>query len=254
MAYIYKISNLINGKVYIGQTSLTPELRFNKHKKCYKSNSCPKLYNAMRKYGKENFIVETICETNTPDEDEKYWIQYYKSVENGYNITYGGDGGSSLGINDELKVIEYYNSCHSIHKVNKKLGYSRDYIRNILHKYDVKYDNNSLKNINENVIIEMYKELYEVKKVANKLNLSEKTVRKYLRNNNVEIYKHQHNRYIYIMYDIETQQEIKRFNDFTEIQNYLGIYKGDIVRNIKKVSSGEKEQYAGFYWKLIEKT
>lgn len=32
MAYIYKISNLINGKVYIGQTSLTPELRFNKHK------------------------------------------------------------------------------------------------------------------------------------------------------------------------------------------------------------------------------
>lgn len=254
MPYIYKITNLINNKVYIGQTNLTPEIRFNKHKKSYLSNSCPKLYRAMRKYGKENFIVEQICETNDPNEDEKYWIKYYNSVKDGYNVAYGGDGSSTLSILDEHKVIETFNNTKSIRKTNKILGYSRDYIRNVLIRYNIYYDSDPrIKNIDEKLIITTYKELKEIKQVSNKLNISERTIRKYLRKNNVEIYNHKHNRYIYIMCDAKTKQEIKRFYDFREIQNYLNISDMNIISNIKKVAVGERNTYAGYNWKIIDK-
>lgn len=254
MPYIYKITNLINNKIYIGQTNLTPQLRFQKHKLSSKSDACPKLYKAFRKYGIDNFLLETICETQTPNEDEKYWIQYYDSVNNGYNVMYGGEGGSTLSIDDEHKVIEIFNVTKSIHKTNKISGYSREYIRNVLKKYDIDYNPKShIKNIDEEIIVSAYKELKEIKLVSNKLNISERTIRKYLRKNNIEIYNHKHNRYIYIMYDTETKNEIKRFYDFKEIQNYLGINRIDIIKNIKRVVIGERNTYAGYYWNIIDK-
>lgn len=246
MPYIYKITNTINNKVYIGQTSLTPEIRFNKHKRCYKSNCCSKLYKAMRKYGKENFIIETICETNVPNEDEKYWIQYYNSVKEGYNITYGGEGGSSLGTEEELKVIECYKLFKSIHKVNKQLGYSREYIRNILKKYHVKYDNiNNSKNINEKLIIDTYNQEKQITTVSKILNISERTIRKYLRKNNIEIYNHKNDKFIYIACDIETKEEIKKF---------LNIIDNNICQCIDRVINGKRKSYKGYYWKKILKT
>lgn len=47
---------------------------------------------AIKKYGKENFIIELIEEVRTEDLDnrEKYWISYYNSYEEGYNCTKGG--------------------------------------------------------------------------------------------------------------------------------------------------------------------
>ena len=54
---IYKITNIINNKVYIGQTVNTIKQRWNKH--CH-SNGCRSLYNAILKYGKENFNIEII--------------------------------------------------------------------------------------------------------------------------------------------------------------------------------------------------
>ena len=74
---IYKITNIINNKVYIGQTVNTIKQRWNKH--CH-SNGCRSLYNAILKYGKENFNIE-IIETlpiEELDEREIYWINYYK--------------------------------------------------------------------------------------------------------------------------------------------------------------------------------
>lgn len=54
---IYKITNDINGKVYIGQTVQSVEKRFKQH--MFK-NSCPKLANAIKKYGKSHFTIETL--------------------------------------------------------------------------------------------------------------------------------------------------------------------------------------------------
>ncbi len=103
MGYIYKITNLINQKSYIGLTTKTPEIRYKEHIRAA-FNSNDKSYNellkkAIRKYGIENFIVEEIDKADNEKElkeKEIYWIQYYNTYylnknSNGYNMTLGGD-------------------------------------------------------------------------------------------------------------------------------------------------------------------
>ena len=90
--YIYKITNKINGKCYIGQTT-DYKRRFQEHKSCGYGNENNKLlYYDFKKYGIENFDFEVIEEkTEKYNEKEKYWISYYDSFENGYNMTEGGE-------------------------------------------------------------------------------------------------------------------------------------------------------------------
>ena len=100
MGYIYKITNNINNKIYIGQTiKKRPTDRFSQHKyiarhlNSEKSNSY--LHKAMNKYGVDNFTFEIIeqIENNLLNEREKYWIAYYDCmVPKGYNLTRGGEG------------------------------------------------------------------------------------------------------------------------------------------------------------------
>lgn len=90
---IYKIINILNDKMYIGQTWQKLFTRFYQHKY---SKDCPKLYNAMVKYGINNFIIEPICSVMTQkdaDEFENYFISKYNSIKNGYNIKNGGSYG-----------------------------------------------------------------------------------------------------------------------------------------------------------------
>ena len=72
MAYIYKIVNDINDKVYIGKTENSIEKRFKEHCKDAFRNRNEKrpLYSAMRKYGIEKFHIELIEKTNIPEERE----------------------------------------------------------------------------------------------------------------------------------------------------------------------------------------
>ena len=93
---IYKIENLINHKVYIGQ-SKDIYRRYHSHHKfdCYndeKSSYNFQIYQAIRKYGEENFTIDVVelCDENLLDERECYWIKYYNSYHNGYNATEGG--------------------------------------------------------------------------------------------------------------------------------------------------------------------
>ena len=72
------------------------------------------LYSAMNKYGVENFTVETIEETDNPEEREKYWIEYYGSFKNGYNATMGGDGKKYI---DYDLVIATYKEIPVVNKV-----------------------------------------------------------------------------------------------------------------------------------------
>jgi len=141
MSFIYKITNLVTGKVYIGQTSSTVEDRYKVHKKSYKNGKCHKLYNAMKKYGVDNFIVETICETNNPNDDEQYYIKKYNSVKDGYNISYGGNYNKIYNDDNEKEVLDLFEKYKSIHKVYKISNYSRDYIRKMLHKNNIDYTN-----------------------------------------------------------------------------------------------------------------
>ena len=97
MTGIYKITNLINGKVYIGQAR-NIEKRWKEHKNNIKI--CDQvLYRAMRKHGFENFSFEILmlCEEDLLNLMEKYYIEKYNSYihaenSNGYNMTTGGEG------------------------------------------------------------------------------------------------------------------------------------------------------------------
>ena len=63
MGYIYKITNLINGKIYIGQTRFNVQRRFHQHLyEAKKGELNFPLYSAIRKYGEENFKIECIEE------------------------------------------------------------------------------------------------------------------------------------------------------------------------------------------------
>ena len=101
MAYIYKILNNINQKIYIRKTSSTIEKRFKEHCNDSKKERCEKrpLYDAMNKYGIENFTVEKVEEVENDEiasEREIYWINKLRTYIgfndcNGYNATLGGD-------------------------------------------------------------------------------------------------------------------------------------------------------------------
>ena len=112
---IYKITNLINGKIYVGQTVKTLEERFQKH--CWGTTEKDKYHlnmaikKAIKKYGKENFTIELIeqVEKDKLDEREVYWISFYNSYQKGYNCTLGGQNGAtrkcSLSLEEENEII-----------------------------------------------------------------------------------------------------------------------------------------------------
>lgn len=97
---IYKITNLINGKIYVGQTTKTLEQRLAKHWSEAKCASRPNNYfhNALLKYGIENFIIEkldTASSIEELNEKEYYWIEKLHSRDKdiGYNLMTGGKSG-----------------------------------------------------------------------------------------------------------------------------------------------------------------
>ena len=101
MAYIYKIVNKINNKIYIGKTSSTVEERFKEHCNDSKKARCEKrpLYDAMNKYGIDKFYIEMIEQVPNDEiasQREIYWIKTLRTYIgfkdcNGYNATLGGD-------------------------------------------------------------------------------------------------------------------------------------------------------------------
>ena len=136
MAYIYQITNDINGKVYIGKTERTVEERFKEHcKDAYRREYEKRpLYAAIRKYGVEHFHVETLEETNSPEEREIYWIEAKRSFKNGYNATLGGDGKHYI---DYDLVLAMYAELKNQKEVARRMNISDDIVHNVLTNYRV---------------------------------------------------------------------------------------------------------------------
>lgn len=90
---IYNIKNIVNGKLYIGQTWRTLKKRWYEH---LTQSTCVKLVNAISKYGKEKFSIEliTICHTQeTADYWDKFFIEKFDTINNGYNLKTDGSKG-----------------------------------------------------------------------------------------------------------------------------------------------------------------
>lgn len=97
---VYRILNLVTGKSYIGKTNIGIINRYKKHISNAKNNINRYLYDSMNKHGYNYFIIGTLEECSSIEElntKEIYYIKKYNSLyPNGYNMTLGGDGGSTL--------------------------------------------------------------------------------------------------------------------------------------------------------------
>ena len=97
---IYSITNIVNNKIYIGQ-SRDIKKRWKDHKR-YTSNS--KISKAIFKYGIVNFIFEILecCEQSELNDKEVFYIEKFDSIKTGYNIREGGNNGN---LHDRTKKL-----------------------------------------------------------------------------------------------------------------------------------------------------
>ena len=103
---VYKTTNIVNGKVYIGKDS--------KNNPAYLGSGLY-LQRAVKKYGKKNFIKDVleVCSSEEQlNEKEKYWIKIFNSTDQniGYNLTEGGTGGNTWKYTPDKK--EKINKLH----------------------------------------------------------------------------------------------------------------------------------------------
>lgn len=135
---IYKITNTINGKSYIGQTIKDGETRWKEHRQhafgSHPSDQNKVLYQAIRKYGLENFTFEVIQDNISTfeelDKAEIYWINKYNSFVNGYNCTFGGQQYHEILPIPE--IIEDYKKTRSARKTASKFGIDHNTVDDIL--------------------------------------------------------------------------------------------------------------------------
>ena len=157
---IYKITNLLNNEIYVGQTTTTLKTRWKAHCYCARNSKkyFSKLYRSMTKHGIENFKIEEIEKTNTREElnlREIFWISFYNSIEKGLNIQKGGD--SYLTHSKKTKLI-------LSEKAKKQFEKRENHTRSKkIEKYNLK-----------GVLLETYDSILTA---AEKHNLSEATIR-----------------------------------------------------------------------------
>lgn len=169
---IYKITNIINKKIYIGQ-SINIQKRWNKEKSsAYNINDDSYntlLSKAFRKYGIDNFIFEIIeeCPKELLDEKEKYYITYFDSYNNGYNATTGGQGTQNVSIKisseDLDKIYDLLqNTTISQREIAQQFNVGEDVISTINHgksRRQEGYNYPLRKNYNKHICIDCGKEI-----------------------------------------------------------------------------------------------
>ena len=122
---IYKVENMIDGKVYIGKTGKSLEKRWKEH--CYDAKRKSsvkrfKLHRAIAEYGAENFSVvqiDTAATKDEADEKEVKWIRHYCATIHGYNTSPGGRNGANY---RRIKNVETGEVFDSIAEACKKVG------------------------------------------------------------------------------------------------------------------------------------
>ena len=187
---IYKVTNKVNGKVYIGQ-SVDIGRRWREH---MTAKDGIYFHKAIQKYGVENFEWEVIeqCKKDL-DEREIYWIEYYDSFNKGYNCTKGGDSGPVLRGEDNpnwkggiSSDPEYSKKLYEANKEQKKEYCKKQYKQ----WYEINKDKiKEYKEANKEKRKEYNKQYYE----ENKEKMREK-VKEY-REANKEKIKQQHKQY-----------------------------------------------------------
>lgn len=225
---IYKITNKINNKTYIGQ-SIDIEKRWKQH--IYRSSLSEleypeKIYQAIRKYGINNFLFEIIeeCSVNQLDEKELYWINFYNSYINGYNMVLYGNINNCIKANDSKKipVIAYrldgslFKEYESISEASRETNTNQTLIRECLNGNIARGGNYQWMKKDDNIPskIEPYKR---------KKNYGCIAVEQYDLNNNL----------------------LNTFDSILDASKATGVSRKSITR----VCNGEQKSSKGFIWK-----
>ena len=141
MSYIYCITNLINNKRYVGKTTQSIQERFQEHCKDSQKERCGRrpLYDAMNKYGIENFIIEEleqVKDENLLSEREIYWIKELETYgSKGYNASKGGDGTI---LYDYKEIIQLANLGYTSDQIERKIGCCKSTIYKVLKSHNCK--------------------------------------------------------------------------------------------------------------------
>jgi group I intron endonuclease len=197
---IYKITNLVTNKIYIGQTSKTIKRRLQLHINDSKRSNT-RLSNSIKKYGGFNFIIEELFNgdlTRTEaDEIETYYIKYYASQHRdiGYNIKNGGNSvPMTQATKDKISIKNKGRKCSEKELNVRKLKYVDRYSKNKLEEIRV---NNSLsksggKNPRAIKIINIETgEIFDcIKHAAINYNIKKATLSWQLKNNKSKIFRY----------------------------------------------------------------
>ena len=167
---IYKITNHINGKSYIGRTTRTIEARWREHLKRVRAGDMRHLYVAMRKYGIENFSIEKLVDVSTIaelSELEAYYCAYYDTYRNGYNMTAGGEAYPM----DFEKSRESHRAKMQSPEIRAKISATMKSVRSASADYIYIHKGNIQKRISSKLLDEYLANNWEVGTIKGKIRL-----------------------------------------------------------------------------------
>ena len=266
MIGIYKITNKINNKSYIGQ-SIHIEQRWEEH--LYKTSKCSLIKYALFKYGKDNFIFEVLeeCSREELNEKEQYWIEKYDTFNNGYNLTKGGGGVIKYSAE---AIYEEYQKTNSIEKTAKNIGCGITTARNILREYGINKSEQSEAKPVENIdptTLKVIKQFSSIQEAADEMNVNHAAINMAL-NGTHKTSAGYYWRYVgsdktfstekikqwktkIAQLDYKTEEILKEFESAADAASYLGKDRKNGGSSISAVCSGRKKSAFGYKWKKI---
>lgn len=221
MKDIYIITNLLNGKQYVGQTSIGYKNRFNRHCRSYNYGVRTEIACAIHEFGKENFSVSLL--KTVKDDDADFWEIFYIRCNKthisfgGYNMSFGGKHNP---MDDPFVKEKHLSACSSaefrekqhISHVNKK------------HSDETKQKcrDNTLMNLDR--CLSVFREYNERRKVRVGM--------------------------------IENDVVIKEFDSLSDACRYLGVTDKSATSHIKRYAdkynkSGKRAKFLGYSWTLL---
>ena len=270
MGYIYKITNLINQKIYIGKTIDSIYNRFSKHKyeAIYHPERTSPLHAAIRKYGPDDFIIEKVEECNNEilSERDRYWIKFYNSYEDknvGYNATPGGEGNPKF---DKEIIIslwkEGYNQTEIASIVKCERHTVARYIKDVTsleerknRKNRIIKDTTNYLRYEETPFLELWQKGYNIKEIADILHCNSKTVsRRIQKVSTIEERKKNSGRKgtPVCKIDKETGSILERFPSVTSAAKYENCTDDTIRRMCKNKNKTNKKSYTYIYEEEIK--
>lgn len=268
MGYIYKITNNINKKVYIGKTEGDVALRWHQHIYNMNNGVFYHLYNAMRKYGIQNFsfdVLESDVLSQNINDREQFYISQYDSLNNGYNMTIGGDGVTKyshediknkfLELNNISQTALFFNcSENTVRRTLKEYGIYNNFNNALFAKKVVQYD------LKKDEVLNIYNSLGEAAKAVNGTPQGiSSACRKEVKQAYGYRWKFESDTSILPEVKVKNKQIAQINKDTNEIIQIFESIK--IAANqtncdysgIRKVCIGERKTCGGFKWQYYEK-